>query len=42
MIIVIMDVCKAPSLRLKQLNKSNITHITYIEMENVIISLTKS
>ena len=28
MIIVIIVVCKAPSLRLKQLNKSNVTHVT--------------
>ena len=29
-----MDICKAPTLRLKALNKR--THIMYIEMENVI------
>ena len=29
-----MEICKAPTLRLKALNKH--THITYIEMENVI------
>ena len=29
-----MDICKAPTLRLKALNKH--THIMYIEMENVI------
>ena len=34
-IIIIMEICKAPILRLKALNKHNITHITYIEMENV-------
>ena len=33
-IIIIMEVCKAPTLRLKALNKH--THIMYIEMENVI------
>ena len=38
-----MEICKAPTLRLKALNKHNITHITYnIEMENVISNLTKS
>ena len=34
LIIIIMEVCKAPALRLKALNKH--THIMYIEMENVI------
>ena len=29
-----MEICKAPTLRLKVLNKH--THIMYIEMENVI------
>ena len=33
-IIIIMAICKAPTLRLKALNKH--THIMYIEMENVI------
>ena len=33
-IIIIMGICKAPTLRLKALNKY--THIMYIEMENVI------
>ena len=31
-----MDICKAPTLRLKALNKHSLTHIRYIEMENVI------
>ena len=31
-----MEICKAPTLRLKALNKHIITHIMYIEMENVI------
>ena len=31
---IIMEICKAPTLRLKALNKH--THIMYIEMENVI------
>ena len=33
-IIIIRDICKAPTLRLKALNKH--THIMCIEMENVI------
>ena len=33
-IIIIMKICKAPTLRLKALNRH--THIMYIEMENVI------
>ena len=32
--LVITEICKAPTLRLKALNKQ--THIMYIEMENVI------
>ena len=32
-IIMIMEICKAPTLRLKALNKHSITHIMYIEME---------
>ena len=28
-----MEICKAPTLRLKALNKHNITHIMYIKME---------
>ena len=28
-----MEICKAPTLRLKALNKYSITHIMYIEME---------
>ena len=40
--IVIMEICKVPILRLKALNKHNITYIMYIEMENVISNLTKS
>ena len=41
-IIIIMDICKALTLRLKALNKNNITHMMYIEMENVICNLTKT
>ena len=33
-IIIIMEICKVPTLQLKVLNKH--THIMYIEMENVI------
>ena len=33
-LIIIMEICKAPTLRLKALNKH--THIMYIEMENGI------
>ena len=33
-IIIIMQICKAPTLRFKALNKH--TYIMYIEMENVI------
>ena len=33
-VIIIMEICKVPTLRLKALNKH--THIMYIEMENVI------
>ena len=32
-VIIIMEICKAPTLRLKALNKH--THIMYIKMENV-------
>ena len=32
-IIIIMEICKAPPLRLKALNKRSITHMMYIEME---------
>ena len=34
-----MEICKAPTQRLKALNKHNITHIIYIEMEK---NLTKA
>ena len=37
-----METRKAPTLRLKALNKHNITHIMYIKMEDVISNLTKS
>ena len=32
-IIIIMEICRAPTLRLKALNKHSITHKMYIEME---------
>ena len=28
-----MEICKAPTLRLKALNKHSITHIMYVKME---------
>ena len=34
-LIIIMEICKAPTLRLRALNKY-MAHIMYIEMENVI------
>ena len=37
-----MDVCQAPTLRLKALNKHDMSHARYTEMENVTSSLTKS
>ena len=40
-LIIIVEICKAPTLRLEALNKHNITHIMYFEMENVINNLTK-
>ena len=40
-IIIIMDICNAPTLRFKALNKHSITHIMYIEMENVISNQKK-
>ena len=36
-----MEICKAPAVRLKALNKHNMTHIMYIEMENVACNLLK-
>ena len=35
-----MEICKAPTLRFKALNKHNIAHMMYIEMENVTSDLT--
>ena len=35
-IIIIMGICKASTVRLKALSKYSITHIMYVEMENVI------
>ena len=32
-IIIIMEICKVPTLQFKALKKHNITHIMYIEME---------
>ena len=36
-----MEICKVPTLRLRVLNKHSVTHIMYIEMENVIRKKTK-
>ena len=36
----IFEILKAPTPRLEALNEHNITYIMYIEMENVICSLT--
>ena len=38
-VLIIMEICKAPTLRLKAVNKH--THIMYIEMENVILKKGK-
>ena len=35
-----MEICKAPTLRLKALNKRSITHIMYIEMEMLSAATT--
>jgi len=34
-VIIIMEICKAPTLQLKALNKYSITHIMYIEVETL-------
>ena len=39
LIIIITEICKAPTLRLKAPNKHSITHIMYTEME--MLSVTK-
>ena len=39
--IIIIEICKAPTLWLKALNKHNIIHIMYIKMENVIRKCNK-
>ena len=41
LMIIKMEICKAPTLWLKALNKHSITHIKYIEMENVISNKKK-
>ena len=41
-LIIIMEVCKAPTLRFKALNKRDETHIMYIEMKKVSRNLTKA
>ena len=42
LLIIVMDICKASTLRLKALNKHNMTHIMSIDIENVISNLTKA
>ena len=34
-----MEICKAPTLQLKALKKHSITHMMYIEMEDVISNI---
>ena len=34
---IVIEICNAPTLRLKALNKHSITHIMYIEMETLSI-----
>ena len=41
-VIIIMTIGEAPTLRLKAFNKQSVTHIMYIEMENVISNLTEA
>ena len=41
-ITIIMEICKAPTLRLKALNKHSITHMMYIEMEMLSAKQTKT
>ena len=40
-IIIIMEICQVPTIRLKALNMHIITHIMYNEVENVITNFTK-
>ena len=42
LIIIIMEICKAPTSQLKALNKHNITHIMCSEMDYVINNLIKN
>ena len=39
---MIMEICKASTQWLKVLNKCNITLVAYLEMEEVISSLTET
>ena len=43
LIIIIMEICKAPILRLKALNKRNITHIMgiVIQYNTILLSLCR-
>ena len=40
-IIIIREICKASTLRLKAPNKHSVTHIMYIKMDNAMSNLTK-
>ena len=35
-----MEICKAPTLRLKALNMNSVTHIRYVEMEMSLATKT--
>ena len=37
-----MEICKAPTQRLKALNKRNIIHVMYAEKGSVVPNLTKA
>ena len=41
-IIIMLEICKAPTVRPKALDKHYTHNIAYIEMENVIPNLTKA
>ena len=39
---LLLGMCKVPTPQLEALNKHYVTHIMYIETENVICNLTKA
>ena len=41
-LMIITEICKAGTPRLKALNKRNITRVMYIEMENITCNLMKT